>query len=66
MFLPEDLSREQQQSQAYPSAWGSEQDPFKACLLFTDPSDWYRDLQLLTDVLTSGGQFLLVCVVGAA
>ena len=53
--LPEGLSPERQQSvRQVPDAWGSQEDPFRACLVFTDPSDWYRDLQLLTDVLTSG------------
>ena len=33
---------------------GSEEAPFEAALVFTDPVDWYRDLQLLTDVIMSG------------
>lgn len=35
--------------------YGSLEHPIKAAFVFTDPSDWYRDLQLLLDVLTSGG-----------
>ncbi|KAK9831207.1 hypothetical protein WJX74_007420 [Apatococcus lobatus] len=34
---------------------GSEEKPFKAALLFNDPGDWYRDLQLFTDIALSGG-----------
>ncbi|KAK9837525.1 hypothetical protein WJX84_006214, partial [Apatococcus fuscideae] len=34
---------------------GSEDKPFEAALLFNDPNDWYRDLQLFTDVALSGG-----------
>ena len=37
---------------------GSQEAPFEAVLVFTDPVDWYRDLQLLTDVIMSGQ---LVC-----
>ena len=33
---------------------GSEDKPFEAALLFNDPNDWYRDLQLFTDVALSG------------
>lgn len=33
---------------------GTEEAPFEAALVFTDPVDWYRDLQLLTDVIMSG------------
>ena len=33
---------------------GTEQNPFQAVLVFTDPVDWYRDLQLITDVIMSG------------
>lgn len=33
---------------------GTEEAPFEAVLVFTDPVDWYRDLQLLTDVIMSG------------
>lgn len=35
--------------------YGSPQEPIRAIFVFTDPSDWYRDLQLMVDVLTSGG-----------
>ncbi|WIA28754.1 hypothetical protein OEZ86_011287 [Tetradesmus obliquus] len=37
--------------------WGSEQQPIAAVLVCSDPagSDWYQDLQLLTDVITSHG-----------
>lgn len=34
---------------------GFEEAPFEAVLVFTDPIDWYRDLQLITDVIMSGG-----------
>lgn len=34
---------------------GTEKNPFKAVLVFTDPADWARDLQLLVDVVRSGG-----------
>lgn len=34
---------------------GTEKTPFKAVLVFTDPADWARDLQLLVDVVRSGG-----------
>lgn len=27
----------------------------RAIMVFTDPSDWYRDLQLMTDVIMSRG-----------
>ena len=33
---------------------GTQEAPFEAVLVFTDPVDWYRDLQLLTDVIMSG------------
>ena len=33
---------------------GTEAAPFQAVLVFTDPVDWYRDLQLITDVIMSG------------
>jgi len=34
---------------------GTEQNPIAAVLVFSDPSNWYIDLQLIYDVLTSGG-----------
>lgn len=34
--------------------FGSEEKPFQAALLFNDPSDWYQDLQLFTDIVLSG------------
>lgn len=34
---------------------GTEEAPFQAVLVFSDPIDWYRDLQLITDVIMSGG-----------
>ena len=37
---------------------GTEAAPFQAVLVFSDPVDWYRDLQLITDVVMSGQ---LVC-----
>lgn len=30
---------------------GSEENPFAAVLVLKDPSDWYRDLQLILDVV---------------
>lgn len=33
---------------------GTEEAPFQAVLVFSDPVDWYRDLQLITDVIMSG------------
>lgn len=33
---------------------GTEAAPFQAVLVFSDPVDWYRDLQLITDVVMSG------------
>ena len=36
---------------------GTEEAPFEAVLVFTDPIDWYRDLQLITDVIMSGELF---------
>lgn len=34
---------------------GSEGNPIAGVLVFKDPNDWYRDTQLVLDVLTSGG-----------
>lgn len=33
---------------------GSEANPTAGVLIFKDPPDWYRDTQLILDVLTSG------------
>lgn len=33
---------------------GTEENPFQAVMVFSDPVDWYRDLQLITDVVMSG------------
>ena len=33
---------------------GTEQAPFEAVMVYSDPVDWYRDLQLITDVIMSG------------
>ncbi|KAI3431576.1 hypothetical protein D9Q98_004626 [Chlorella vulgaris] len=35
--------------------YGSPEHPISAVMVLTDPSDWYRDLQLITDVLLSRG-----------
>lgn len=37
---------------------GSPKRPIEAILVFKDPSDWYLDLQIMTDVIL-GGRFLL-------
>jgi HAD superfamily hydrolase (TIGR01456 family) len=34
---------------------GTEENPIKAIFVMTDPSDWYVDLQLITDILIGGG-----------
>lgn len=34
---------------------GIEDNPIKAIFVMTDPSDWYIDLQLITDILIGGG-----------
>ena len=34
---------------------GTPDRPLEALLVFTDPDDWYLDLQLMTDLLVSGG-----------
>ena len=34
---------------------GTERAPIRAVLLFTDPSDWYQDLQLIADAVLSHG-----------
>jgi hypothetical protein len=33
---------------------GTKENPIAAVLVFSDPSNWYLDLQLIYDVLTSG------------
>lgn len=33
---------------------GTPDKPVEAVLVFTDPDDWYLDLQLMTDLLVSG------------
>lgn len=33
----------------------SEDRPIAAVMVFTDPDDWYRDAQLISDVVLSGG-----------
>jgi HAD superfamily hydrolase (TIGR01456 family) len=35
--------------------FGTADDPIAAVFIFNDPTDWYMDLQLLFDVITSGG-----------
>eukprot|EP00803_Ostreobium_quekettii_P010448 evm.model.scf_1116.2 EVM.evm.TU.scf_1116.2 scf_1116:15222-17869(-) len=39
----------------YQDGVGREGNPIRAVLVFTDPADWARDLQLITDVVMSGG-----------
>jgi HAD superfamily hydrolase (TIGR01456 family) len=34
---------------------GTKNNPIKAIFVMTDPSDWYIDLQLITDILIGGG-----------
>lgn len=41
---------------------GTEEAPFQAVLVFSDPIDWYRDLQLITDVIMSGQHDMSCCV----
>jgi len=41
---------------------GTEDAPFKAVLVFSDPIDWYRDLQLITDVIMSGRHGMSFCL----
>lgn len=43
-------------SPEFKTSLGSEQAPIKAVLVFSDPANWYLDLQLITDVVTSGGR----------
>ena len=45
---------------------GTKEAPFEAALVFTDPVDWYRDLQLLTDVIMSGQLLITFHLVFAA
>lgn len=35
--------------------YGTESDPFRAVLVLTDPLDWGRDLQIITDVVSTHG-----------
>ena len=37
-----------------PAGAGTEGNPIAAVLLFKDAVDWYRDMQLTLDVVTSG------------
>ena len=41
---------------------GTEEAPFQAVLVFSDPTDWYRDLQLITDVIMSGQHDMSRCM----
>ena len=41
---------------------GTEEAPFQAVLVFSDPIDWYRDLQLITDVIMSGWHSMSCCL----
>ncbi len=41
---------------------GTEDAPFQAVLVFSDPIDWYRDLQLITDVIMSGRHDMSFCL----
>lgn len=34
---------------------GTQENPFRAIMVLNDPADWYRDLQLLTDVILGRG-----------
>ena len=38
-------------------AYGTKEKPIKSVLIFTDPSDWYLELQVILDVLQCGGVF---------
>lgn len=40
--------------EAFSTEFGSEKQPIQAILMFSDPENWYIDLQLITDVITSG------------
>lgn len=44
----------QQQAQDALQDAGSQTRPFEAVMVYTDPHDWYKDLQLIHDVVTSG------------
>lgn len=49
-----------------PHHWGTPLAPFAAVLVFSDPHDWYADLQLLIDTAaTSGAPLLLPTAAGA-
>ncbi len=45
---------------------GTEEAPFQAVLVFSDPIDWYRDLQLITDVIMSGQHDMSRCMYGSS
>jgi hypothetical protein len=45
----------QQQCPVWDRGWGTEEEPIAAVLVMHDPSDWARDLQLLSDVLLTRG-----------
>ena len=44
---------------------GTEEAPFQAVMVFSDPVDWYRDLQLITDVVMSGQNLQSQCLYSA-
>lgn len=37
--------------------YGTDQNPIEAILVFTDPSDWYLEIQVILDLLMYGGVF---------
>ncbi|KAI8114238.1 hypothetical protein M9434_002364 [Picochlorum sp. BPE23] len=37
--------------------YGTEQNPIEAIMIFTDPSDWYLEIQVILDLLLYGGVF---------
>ena len=41
------------------TTYGSEAEPIEAVLVFSDPANWYVDLQLITDVISSGAPSVL-------
>ncbi len=45
---------------------GTEEAHFQAVLVFSDPIDWYRDLQLITDVIMSGQLDISCCMYGSS
>jgi HAD superfamily hydrolase (TIGR01456 family) len=55
-FISEELRGEADANgQAGAESNGTAEAPFKAVLVFNDPSDWYADLQLIMDVVGGGG-----------